>query len=443
MHPEEQSRVCVFLRFNLAGDGLGFCQATMTSSPSIRWMDRYIGSVACLILSILGGLSLKKGRERPFKNILLIELFEMGASIMTTPSIRHIRTRFPDAKIHVLTTQSIRSSWLKIDELDPSRVFALREDGVFSFLISYLEVLRALNRIRMDAIIDFELFFRITAIFSFFIKADKKGGFLRYHLEGLYRGSIYNSGCHFNQNTHIAKNFLALTKAVLSDSRDFPQYKNNLTVEELVLTPYQPRADVLAELRKKIPEFISSPYLLVAPDVGPNLSVRNYPLDRLAGVLKEILHEFPGYRVGMIGTRENIPMCDKLGKLVQSDRLVSLAGHTTMDELFELLRGAKLLISNDNGPVHFAAMTDTPTLALYSTDSPFVYGSLGKCLILYSFYQCSPCIMAYNHKRSDCSDNKCLQAIPTSTVSSFARRILRNDPEIRYQTINNTTPYLY
>ena len=406
-------------------------------------MDRYIGSFACLILSILGRLSVKKTKRMPLRNILLIELFEMGASIMTTPSIRFIRSRFPEAKIFVLTTQSIRSSWMKIGELEPSRVLALKEDGVFSFLWSYLQVLRTLNRIPIDAVIDFELFFRITAIFSFFIKAGVKGGFLRYHLEGLYRGSIYNSGCHFNQNTHIAKNFLALTKTVLGDSRDFPQYKNSLTVEELVLAPYQPQPNVLAELRMKIPEFMSNPYLLVAPDVGPNLSVRNYPLDRLGETLKEILHEFPGYRVGMIGTRDNIPNCEKLAHLVQSDRLVSLAGRTTMDELFELLRGAKLLISNDNGPVHFAAMTDTPTLALYSTDSPFVYGSLGKCLILYSFYQCSPCIMAYNHKRSDCSDNQCLQAIPASTVSSFARRILRNDPAIRYQTINNATPYLY
>jgi ADP-heptose:LPS heptosyltransferase len=406
-------------------------------------MDRYIGSFACLILSILGQLSFKKSRRGPFKNILLIELFEMGASIMTNPSIRFIRTQFPAAKIYVLTTQSIRSSWLKVGELEPDSVLALKEDGIFSFLFSYLQVLRTLNRAQMDAVIDFELFFRITAIFSFFIKAEKKGGFLRYHLEGLYRGSVYNSGCHFNQNIHIAKNFLALTKTVLGDSNDYPEYKNNLNVEELVLTPYQPQANVLAELSKKIPEFMSNPYLLVAPDVGPNLSVRNYPLDRLSVVLKEILGKFPSYRMGMIGTGENIRSCEKLARLVQSDRLVSLAGRTTMDELFELLRGAKLLISNDNGPVHFAAMTNTPTLALYSTDSPFVYGSLGKCLILYSFYQCSPCIMAYNHKRSDCSDNKCLQAIPVSTVSSFALRILRNDPAIRYQTINNTTPYLY
>jgi len=405
-------------------------------------MDRYIGSFACLILSIFGRLSLKKGGERPFKNILLIELFEMGASIMTSPSIRFIRSQFPEANIYILTTQSIRSSWLKISELEPSRVLALKEDGIFSFLFSYLHVLRALNQIQMDAVIDFELFFRITAIFSFFIRAEKKGGFLRYHLEGLYRGSVYNSGCHFNQNTHISKNFLALTKTVLGDSNDFPQYKNNLTLEELVLTPYRPQEDVLEALKKKIPEFISTPYLLVAPDVGPNLSVRNYPLDRLSGVLKEILQEFPGYQVGMIGTRENIPSCEKLAQLVQSDRLFSLAGRTTMDELFELLRVAKLLISNDNGPVHFAAMTDTPTLALYSTDSPFVYGSLGKCLVLYSFYQCSPCIMAYNHKRSDCSDNKCLQAIPASTVSSFALRILRKDPGIRFRTINNKVPYL-
>jgi len=406
-------------------------------------MDRYIGSFACLILSILGRLSLKKQGRGCFKNILLIELFEMGASIMTSPSIRFIRTQFPEAKIYVLTTQSIRPSWLKISELEPNRVLALKEDGIFSFLFSYLHVLRTLNRIQLDAVIDFELFFRITAIFSFFIKAEKKGGFLRYHLEGLYRGSFYNSGCHFNQNTHISKNFLALTKTVLGDSSDFPEYKSHLNVEDLVLSPYQSQGNVLADLKKKNPEFMAGPYLLVAPDVGPNLSVRNYPLDRLSRVLGEILKEFPDYRVGMIGTKENITSCEKLAELVQSDRLVSLAGRTNMDELFELLHAAKLLISNDNGPVHFAAMTDTPTIALYSTDSPFVYGSLGKCLVLYSFYQCSPCIMAYNHKRSDCSDNKCLQAIPASTLSSFALRILRNDPTIRYQTINNTTPYLY
>ena len=236
---------------------------------------------------------------------------------------------------------------------------------------------------------------------------------------------------------------MALTKTVLGDSSDFPEYKSHLNVEDLVLSPYQSQGNVLADLKKKNPEFMAGPYLLVAPDVGPNLSVRNYPLDRLSEVLREILEEFPGYRVGMIGTRENGPSCDKLAQLVKSDRLVSLAGRTTMDELFELLHAAKLLISNDNGPVHFAAMTDTPTLALYSTDSPFVYGSLGKCLVLYSFFQCSPCIMAYNHKRSDCSDNKCLQAIPASTLSSFALRILRNDPTIRYQTINNITQYLY
>ena len=415
----------------------------MTSSPSIRWMDRYIGSLACFMLSLLGRLPFSRSKKGPIKNILLIELFEMGASIMTSPSIRFIQARFPEARIYVLTTQSIRSSWLKIGDLEPGRVLALKEDGVFSFLFSYLQVLRTLNRIPVDAVIDFELFFRITAIFSFFIRAGRKGGFLRYHLEGLYRGSIYDSGCHFNQNTHIAKNFLALTKTVLGDAKDFPQYKNNLLVEELVLTPYRSQGNALVDLKMKIPDFISGPYLLVAPDVGPNLSVRNYPLDRLAGVLGEILREFPEVRVGMIGTRENIPHCEKLSQLVQSDRLVSLAGRTTMDELFELLLGAKLLISNDNGPVHFAALTDTPTLALYSTDSPFVYGSLGRCLILYSFYQCSPCIMAYNHKRSDCLDNKCLQAIPETTVSSFALRILRNDPAIRYQTINNSTPYLY
>ena len=92
-------------------------------------MDRYIGSLACFMLSLLGRLPFSRSKKGPIKNILLIELFEMGASIMTSPSLRFIQARFPEARIYVLTTQSIRSSWLKIGDLEPGRVLALKEDG--------------------------------------------------------------------------------------------------------------------------------------------------------------------------------------------------------------------------------------------------------------------------------------------------------------------------
>ena len=159
-------------------------------------------------------------------------------------------------------------------------------------------------------------------------------------------------------------------------------------------------------------------------------------------MIQKILEEFPDHQVGLIGTKENRGPCEALQGRIGNNRITILAGNTSMDELFELLLEARLLISNDNGPIHFAALTQTPTLALFSTDSPYVYGSLGRSVILYSHFQCSPCIMAYNHKQSDCTDNKCLQAIAPEAVFELARSMLRGDQKIRYRTINNQIPYL-
>lgn len=416
----------------------------MTSSPGIRWMDRHLGSLICLFLSGAGRFMPKTKNVEPQKvrNILLIELFEMGASIMTYPAVLYLREQAPHARIHVLTTRSIRPSWLKISEIDPDCVHGLEERSVLSFLLSFWRIRRKLNRLPLDLVIDFELFFRITAIFSFFLKAKRRGGFQRYHLEGLYRGSVYDTGCHFNQNSHISRNFLALTKTVFNGTHNLPEHKGAIGLEELRVGSYRSQKAVRLGLESKIPGFFSSPYILVAPDVGPNLPVRNYPLDRLQIVIRKLLEDFPDHQVGLIGTKENRGPCESLRNQVGGSRVVVLAGVTNMDELFELLLEARLLISNDNGPIHFAALTQTPTLALFSTDSPFVYGPLGKSVILYSYFQCSPCIMAYNHKQSDCTDNKCLQAIPLEAVLDLARRMLKRDSGICYRTINNQSPYL-
>lgn len=412
----------------------------MKSSPAIRFVDKHVGTICCAVLSLFPRL-FRRRDEGVVRNVLFIELFEMGASIMAYPSVHHVLKQHPGAKIYVLTTRGIRASWLKIAEIPPEQVLALEDSSIFAFLFSFLGCVRRINALAIDVIIDLELFLRITALFCFCLKATRKAGFYRYNLEGLYRGSLHDVQCHFNQNSHISRNFLALTKTALAGTADYPEHKNAIPLEELTLSRYQSKPEIFEELAGRLGLPLGEPYVVVAPDVGANLSVRNYPIDRLAVVLQRLLANRPELGIYLIGTVENEPICNQLVELVADSRTVSLAGKTSMDELFELLVGSSLLISNDNGPVHFAALTDTPTLALYSTDSPFVYGSLGRCLILYSYYQCSPCIMAYNNKNSSCVDNKCLQAILPETVLDGAMKVLEGTANFR--TINDSIPYLF
>jgi hypothetical protein len=79
-------------------------------------------------------------------------------------------------------------------------------------------------------------------------------------------------------------------------------------------------------------------------------------------------------------------------------------------------------------------------VALFSTDSPFVYGPLGNCVILYTFFHCSPCISFLNNKRSRCTNNLCLQTLEPAKVLESAMRVM--DGQILYRTINGERGYL-
>jgi ADP-heptose:LPS heptosyltransferase len=179
----------------------------------------------------------------------------------------------------------------------------------------------------------------------------------------------------------------------------------------------------------------------VSPDVGKVLAVRNYPKDYLVEVIRKLLKYNQRAIAVLIGIDENMPICNYIEKHVNDERCINFCSQTeSIFELMELLSLSKLIITNDNGHAHFAAMAETKTIALFSTDSPFMYGPLGKCVILYSHFHCSPCINAFNHKSSVCNNNLCLQSIKPDTVVRYSIDLLNG--KLKYKTINNEIPYI-
>ena len=112
---------------------------------------------------------------------------------------------------------------------------------------------------------------------------------------------------------------------------------------------------------------------------------------------------------------------------VSSDRLVDLTGETTLRELLDLLNVASLLITNDSGPAHFAALTDIPVLVLFGPETPRLYGPLSRrAVALYADYACSPCVSAFNQRRTVCTNNRCLQHFDVDIVHAHAIRLLES-----------------
>jgi ADP-heptose:LPS heptosyltransferase len=249
----------------------------------------------------------------------------------------------------------------------------------------------------------------------------------------------------FNQNTHMAKNFLALALTALQQGSDHPNLKRAVDLREFTVPRHRSDSRVRSIVRRKLqeacPDYEAQSLILVCPDVGKNLSVRNYPRELYAKAIGSILAQRPESLVILIGTPTDRETCRWIAGQVGHRQCVDFSGQTaTLAELLELMHLSSLLIGNDNGPLHLASLTPCRILALFSTDSPFIYGPLGNCVILYQFYQCSPCISAYNHKHSRCHNNRCLQTLPPDLVSDYALRLLKD--ELVPHTCNNAVPYL-
>jgi ADP-heptose:LPS heptosyltransferase len=97
--------------------------------------------------------------------------------------------------------------------------------------------------------------------------------------------------------------------------------------------------------------------------------------------------------------------------------VINLAGKTTLRELLILYTLADVLVTNDSGPAHFASLTDIHSIVLYGPETPKLFGALGRnSHALYAKLACSPCVNAFNHRFSPCTNNLCLQSISPDEV---------------------------
>ena len=116
---------------------------------------------------------------------------------------------------------------------------------------------------------------------------------------------------------------------------------------------------------------------------------KQWPLPRYQDVARRIAEELR-HPVIVIGGPEEQPRVGEVRP--DTDAVVNLVGQLTLKQLAALLRRAKLLVSNDSGPVHLAASVGTRTVVLFGTadpgDGPRRWGPWGSGHTVI----CKPCV---------------------------------------------------
>ncbi len=184
-------------------------------------------------------------------------------------------------------------------------------------------------------------------------------------------------------------------------------------------------------LKRDFPQVTGKELVLLYPG-GGLLPIRAWPLSHYCTIAAKLLAK--GYAVGIIGMREDAPLAEAISSFCQSPHCIDLTGYTrTIMELITLFHFASLLITNDGGPGHFASLTSISTLIFFGPETPDLYGPLGeKAVSLHVPLPCSPCVTAYNHRKSPCDGNNvCLKGIGPEDVFDKACDLLERNTNSR------------
>ena len=393
-----------------------------------RQIDRIAGQVICSIFSLFP--STRKVIHAPAapRRILVIMLSEMGSLVLAQPMFAHLRQVHPQSRIYVLLFERNRECLELFDSVSPKDIFTVNGDS-FSALIR--DSIRALIRIRsqkIDTVIDCELFSRISSIFSFLSGGVTRVGFHPYTQEGLYRGNFINRPVLYNPYHHISKQFVTLAHAINPEPDGMPTVKRNTENDNLRLPGLNVSQEAIETLRRRLvgdfPGIEGKEMVLLYPG-GGLLPIRAWPIDNFCAVAEDLLEK--GFCVGIIGLKEDHGLAHRITSYLGGNSCFDLTGYTrTVRELITLFHLASLLITNDGGPGHFASLTPISAIILYGPETPVLYGPLGKNAIsLHVALSCSPCLTAYNHRKSPCDGNNvCLKSISPESVLQRAYELL-------------------
>jgi len=355
---------------------------------------------------------------------LFIELSEMGSAILADPAMRRLAERARAELFFAIFTENAASLDL-LGTVPKANVFKLRSSDLFSLAIDVVRFMLWCRRNEIDTVVDLELFSRFTALLSWLSGARRRVGFHAWHDEGLYRGNLFTHIVRYNAHRHVATNFLALVETLLEDRRGDPYHRAAIGTPVLARAPRDEAeiARTRATLRSLYPGFdpASQRLVLVNPNASDLLPQRRWMPERFTAVIRALLRDYDDVIVVLTGASSDRESCEHIVAAVADPRCVSSAGAFEIHELPSLYHCAELMLTNDSGPAHFAAVTRLRTYVLFGPETPAIFGALGDTVPIYTELACSPCVSAANHRKTSCTDNQCLQAVSAERVLALLR----------------------
>lgn len=282
-------------------------------------------------------------------NILLIQLKRIGDLILTTPAIAAVRQKFPRACVTLVISKESEALVPALADVDQTIVM---HRGLSDFK-NFLKVFRQ----KFDYCVDFTRNDR-SASLAIASRARKRIVSSRLKRRSNFRRHAYNEFVeHRMHDMHMIEYNLSLL--------------GPLGIEDAAPTAH---LSIPKEIRVKANELrerfgIGNDFAIFHP--GSARVEKFWEADRWAEVIEHARTKWnlDCVLTGSTSALEQKHLVEIISKV--NGKLVDLSGKTDLLTLTALIAEARLLATVDSAPVHIAAATRTPQVALFGPTNPF------------------------------------------------------------------------
>ena len=293
-----------------------------------------------LICFILGKINFKKMDKSTIQTILVIKLSAMGDALSLMPTLRAIKSAYPECQITWLTTHRTNPRlFTNIPFIDKIVTLIPVRRSTIPFLVQILFH-------PYDLSIDFDQYYQISEIISFIASHGNNVGF-RTKLKGKSMVKFIDYDPMINEKIM----FFNLAQTAFSE----PLPEVEFILPELLIG-HSVSKDVI-----KFSEQFNGQIIYMYAGSSDNASFRRWPMVRFLELASSINNEFSNYKIVFVGGPDEI----NFKSIVKTAGFTDIINQYSLQEVFYLFTKSKLFIGNDGGLLHLAESAGLPIVGIF------------------------------------------------------------------------------
>lgn len=288
--------------------------------------------------------------------------------------------------------------------------------NLFRIVRDWFICLRRTRKMGYSMIVNCETHNSASGLFVFLADAP-----LRIGIDSQGEGIFYNRIVVDNGTAHLSGLYRRLFAHVGVDDADtYPSFARSPLARQHV-------SDLL---RREGTE----QYVCIHAGTSSNGLCKRYP-PRHVSLLADSIVQKLRVRVIFVGDGSERALDEAIRSQMEfSSGALNWAGRLTIREFIELVRGCRLLIGNDSGPLHIASSLGVDVAAFFGPTDPRRFGPLREnSLVLYQNKACSPCRGNRRIARACPSNEACLDFDPREVFKKIEEKFFHESVIRVYQ----------